>query len=360
MNDSPGLLTAEMGLAFAPDFALLSEATTAAGFILAEIDALHAPRAPYDHSKGNWASEIAHPCKRHLVHCRLDWKLRAPMDLRGEYRVEAGIDLEKKIQRWLLDCDMSMDNSQQYFRWPEYEIGGKIDGNLSISNRIMAQLPERFAREYKFGVPSEIKSIGPAFWDSAETIDDIREHKAWWIRKYPSQLNLYLFMQRKKVGFLILSTFGKQPRILPMLADFDLAESDLLKAEDVNRHVAAGTYPEPIPYDPKVCGMCGFTALCPVIKTLDPSWVEIKEADAPALYDYLELKEADSRFKEAHKALVGTEKEPGKYFGLNAIYGDIVIESGPRKMTTYPVPDEDKPKYKKQYTIKTTSIHRAE
>jgi len=45
----------------------------------AELDASFQPWEARDHSPWNWASEIGHPCQKHLVHCRLDWRKKQPM-----------------------------------------------------------------------------------------------------------------------------------------------------------------------------------------------------------------------------------------------------------------------------------------
>ncbi len=326
------------------DEKLLAELTQAASEVEAGLDAEHKPWPPSDHAANNWASEIHHPCLRALTYMRRNWRDRKPMDLDGLYRVEAGIEEERRMKIALTKAGFEVELQQQRFTWDEFQISGRIDGMIRIG---------------KDRLPLEIKSMNPVFWDRHSTIEDIKASQMWWIQKMTSQLNLYLFMTGKPGGFLGLTTFGKRPRILPMVPDYDLADLDTGKARQVNKHLAAGTLPEPIPYHPQVCGMCDFQSTCSPLKVLDKSWREIPQADIPLLERYLELKDSKAAFEKLHAELVGDNKKPGRYFGLNAMAGEVEITSKPRPMTAYDVPKETKDQFKRTYEITTTSIERA-
>lgn len=340
------MITPEQGLAL-PDEHLLGELVAAASSMEMAIDDLFERKSPMNHEASNWASEVGHPCARFLTYCRTHWRERKALDIDALYRVEAGSDEERKIKHKLEAAGFEVMMAQQHFSWPEYQISGRIDG------KVMAPV---FGKERP--VPIEIKMINPIFWDKTRTIDDVRTSRNWWIRKYVSQLNLYLFMDNAEGGFLILCCPGKRPRILPMLPDYGLADADLAKAALVNKHVAVGTLPEPMPYDASVCEMCDFNHLCPQLKALGTSWIEIPESDTPMLELYIELKEQKKQFEQLHARLIGDNKKPGRYFGLNAISGAIEIKSAPRRMTKYDVPDELKAQYKETYEITTTSIEK--
>jgi len=330
-----------------PDEHLLGELTAAASAMEIAIDALFERRGPSNHEASNWASEIGHPCARNLTYCRMNWRERSPLDIDALYRVEAGSDEELKIKHKLERAGFEVILAQKYFSWKEYQVSGKIDGKVGVP--VVGK---------KIFLPIEAKMINPMFWDKTKTVNEVKTSRNWWIRKYVSQLNLYLFMDGAEGGFLVLCCPGKRPRILPMLPDYDLADHDLAKATTVNKHIAAGTLPEPMPYDPSVCGMCDFSHLCPQLKALDSSWVEISDADTPMLEFYVELKDAKKKFEQVHAKLVGDNKNPGRYFGKNAIANGIQIESIPRMMTKYDVPDDLKAQYKETYEITTTSIGR--
>jgi CRISPR/Cas system-associated exonuclease Cas4 (RecB family) len=290
-------------------------------------------REPWDHSEWNWASEAGHPCKKFLVHARVDWKERQLMDIDGEYRVEEGSRAEWQMKKDLGDIGFELSETQRTFSIPDIKIKGKVDGLLPL-NRTIANYPRIKA------VPCEIKTIGPNYWQSTETVDAIKSHRAWWIRGYPSQLNAYLFGADTPFGFFITRTFGKRPRILPMLLDFDRLDGDFRKIEDVNRHVEAGTYPPPIPYDPQICGMCDFAHLCQPLQATPMK--ESPQGEIPILRNFLDLQEWHERYEEAKKILIGTKEKPGRYYGFNAIIEDIEVSTQVQNRTFYAEPDEVK------------------
>ena len=279
---------------------------------------------PYPHDEWNWASEIHHPCKKNLVHTRLDWTQKKPMDLRALWRIKEGNEIERQTKANLSIIGFELIENQKRFTLEESRISGRIDG-LAPLNR---KLGDPFASVKT--IPAEIKSINPNYWDSTKTIDDIRSHRGWWIRKYPAQLNLYNLMNDCPGGFLILVTFGKRPRVLPMLLDYDLADADIKMAESVNKHVAERTYPDPIPFDPQICGMCSFSHLCLPIK-MSQATVEISQAETIELEIYLEAKKerdlAEKEFERWKSKLIGNKKTPGRYFGQTAFINDIEISS---------------------------------
>ncbi|UCD07829.1 MAG: hypothetical protein JSW41_02590 [Candidatus Aenigmatarchaeota archaeon] len=332
--------------------------------ITSKMDALRQGRKPHDHSEWNWASEIHHPCLKNLTHCRRDWENRQIMDLHGVYRTEEGQDQEWKIKKWLGDVGCELSRSQESFTWERYKIKGKIDGMLPIDirdeegNQII--LPGEYAQFKE--APTEVKSIGPQFWNSTKTIEELKGHKKFWINKIPSQLNLYLVMSGIPFGFIILKTWGKKARILPMMIDYDLAELDISKAEKVNAHYEAGTYPEPMPFDATVCAMCDFNHICQPLKA-QTNLVEISEIDEVELELYLELedqkKQAQASFNEMEEKLIGDEEKPGKYFGKNAISGAIEIVTKTTTRKSYPgIPLEVKKPYEKENTKTKTTIRR--
>lgn len=312
-------------------------------------------REAWDHSAGNWCSEIHHPCIKHLTHCRRDWKEKQLPDISSLYRFEEGNDKEQKIKNMLGDIGYELNKSQVRFKLSEYQLSGKIDGTLTVPAHIRELLHPSMQKLAEF--PVEIKSTSPHFWNSTETILDLKKHPKFWINKIPSQLNLYLLMMEKPGGFIILVTFGKRPRIIPMLIDYDLGELDIKKAEAVNAHIAAGTYPEPIPFDATVCAMCGFDHLCNPLKTAQIT--ELTPSDEIELQLYLELKEWYQKFKEAHKELIGDKKKPGRYFGQTAFINDIEISTSRFMRKAYKYPEEVKEQHRvDDIEVISTSIDR--
>ena len=318
---------------------ILTTAELIASEIGAKLDAEREDRRPpRDHSKTNWASELGHPCKRHLVHCRVDWRAKRPMDLDGGYRVEEGNREEWWAEKDLGDVGYKIKGSQEYFFIEEIQVGGKIDGRLPLPFELDGFPGKR-------AVSCEIKSINPQYWQSVRTVADLAGHRNWWFRGYPSQLNAALHHFKDPFGFFYLTTYGRRPKVLPMLLDEARLEADFAKIRDVNAHVAAGTYPQPIPYDPQVCGMCDFAHLCQPPRATEMR--EIPPGEVPALRQYLDLKEWHERYLEAHAQLIGTGDKPGRYFGAEAIVEDIEISTSTQRRTFYKdVPDETKKRIK--------------
>lgn len=313
--------------------------------ISSKLDAERSPREPYDHSRYNWASEIPHPCKKFLVHARVDWKRRQQIDIDGRWRVDEGSRIEWEVKKWLGDIGYEITKSQRKFNtddpgmedFSDLRITCKIDGASPLNRK----LPEPFS--YLRDIPVEIKTVNPNYWNSTKTIEDINRHPKFWIRKMTAQLNIGIALSRSPGGLLIIATFGKKPRILPMLFDPDLWDRDQKMAREVNAHVEAGTYPRPIPFDATVCGLCDFNHVCTPVSTTKMS--EVDPMDIFKLEMYLELKEQKEKFDAIHAELIGSKKKPGKYRGLDAIIEDIEINTRRHIRKIHKIPPEEKEKY---------------
>jgi len=290
------------------------------------------------------------------VHCRLDWKQRQGIDLDGRWRVEEGTEKEWQVKKWLGNIGYEITQSQAYWNTDDYDllefkalkISGKIDGMVATNGKLSAPFTD--VRD----VPIEIKSVSPHFWESTKTIEDIKRHSKFWISKIPSQLNTYFVFTHRPGGLLVLCTFGKRPRILPMLFDQTLWEEDCKMVKSVNYHVRMKKYPDPMPFDSTICGMCDFSHICAPLKTT--GLIEVDAIDQMELEMYLELKEQKKQFDDLHARLIGKKDKPGKYHGKEALAGDIEIKTIRYDKKTYDVPDEVKQKYrgKDEEVIKTT------
>jgi hypothetical protein len=280
---------------------------------------------PWDHSANNWASEIAHPCELHLTYKRTRWREDRRMDLDGSWRVKEGQDQEKRTKALLDEVGFTMVKAQTRVTIPELKISGKIDG--------MIETPDRYKKLFRGirEIPVEVKSLNPTYWPTTRTLWDIKHHPKFWIRKHPSQLNIYIAGWNIPGGLLILKTFGQRPRILPMALDLELLTRDYAMAAKVNRNVEAGSWPAPIPYERDTCQMCGFNAICPG-GLHATEFLPVEQSETVLLEHYLELQEAaksaKAAFEEIKENLIGDEEKPGRYYGQNAIVNDIEIKSG--------------------------------
>jgi len=329
----------------------LEEETTE---ILSKMDhTLLKERERWDHSKNNWASQIHHPCLKYLVHMRIDWKEAQLMDINGLYRVKEGQELERKIKIEFSNIGYEINLAQRYFRDDNLQLSGRIDGSVALKR----QLPGEFNHIKE--LPVEIKTINPAFWQITKSILDLKRNPKFWINKIPSQLNIYLNPQMMKLpaGFIVLITFGKRPRILPMLYDPELYKADSEKANKVNEYVKRGEYPEPIPYDPSVCDLCPFNHICNPPKA--SNLIQINQESKWELEDYLLLKQQNKQYEKLKNELIGSKKKPGKYYGKSGIIEDIEIKSTTQIRKQFNIPKEVKDQYREEDNeITITKIER--
>lgn len=320
--------------------------------ITSKLDAERRPWEPRNHMAHNWASEYHHPCKKYLVHCRLDWKQRHGIDIDGRWRVEEGIDKEWMVKKWLGNVGFEITQSQAYWntddpelrKYKALQISGKIDGMVATNGK----LPGAFqgVRE----IPVEVKSTSPHFWDSTKTIEDIKRHSKFWISKIPSQLNTYLVFTHTPGGLLIMCTFGKRPRIIPMLFDQELWEADCTFVKSVNSYVRKKKYPPPMPFDPTICGMCDFDHICSPLKTT--GLIELSAIDEMELELYLELKEGKKAFDDLHARLLGTKDKPGKYRGKDGLAGNIELVTTRYPKKKYEIPKDILDVLQRKYQVK--------
>jgi len=296
---------------------------------------------PYDHSKNNWASEIRHPCRRMLTYARLNWKDRKIKPISSLYRFQEGNLKEDFVVERMAKAGYRIKLQQLPLKWPEYQITGKVDGTIAVD---------------RMELPAEVKSVSPWFWDTTRTIQQIKEHPKFWIRKIPSQLNLYELMHNQPGGFLILATFGQPFRILPMLLDYEMGEQDLKTCEAVNAAVARGELLPPIKYESDVCGMCDFDHICQPVNTAELT--EVTELMAKDAIRLLEIEPISREYDRLWKKLFGNKKNPGPFYKKSAIIEDIEVSFTESSQDYIDLPDTFKPRFTKKRNIVKPRISR--
>ena len=263
----------------------------------------------------NWASKIGHPCARYLVHARLDWDKTIPITVEKKMLFDLGHVFERNVAKVYLEKAgfeiVEMDRPVQS------EGSGllkrvKIHGKLDFICR---------DEKTKFEFPVEVKSASPHIWEAVDDIEGMLMSKHFWIRQYPAQLMVYLLGKNYEVGlFLMINKVSGEPKAIWIHQDYTYAEELIKKAEMVNKHVEAGTYPDRINYDESVCGKCDFATLC--LKDIVRTEADI--LDDPDLIEKLEERES---LKPAHKRYEEVDRDVKKQLkGIKkGLAGDFMI-----------------------------------
>lgn len=255
----------------------------------------------------NRASDLGNPCVRYHVYNRTRWAEKTLHDVGLQQIFDLGNDIEKIVLRELAEAGIEVLEQQRSFEWKEYQITGHVDGFIHIVGE-------------KGYYPLEIKSMSPYVFDSITDIDSLKNGKYSYLRKYPTQLTLYMLMKGIDRGvFLFKNKSTGAYKEIWMQLDYDLGEETLQRAEAINKYVENGTLPERIE-DDRECDNCPFTHIC----LPEHIGTEFQIMEKPELIEWLnraeELKPLVSEYNEIDgqikKALEGVEK---------AIIGDYVI-----------------------------------
>lgn len=224
----------------------------------------------------NWASRIGHPCARYLTYLRLNWNALPAITVEKKMLFDLGHVIEQNVAKIylenagyrILEQDRPIqDESSGLLR--RVKLHGKLD--------FIVRTPDGTLE-----FPVEVKGLAPHSWEALNCVEDMLEARTIWTRQYPGQLMTYLLSGRAggtEFGlFLLINKVTAAPKAIWVHQDYTYAESLIQKAELVNKHVDAGTYPERISYDPQICGHCDFAAIC--LKDVIRTEAEILDDDA--------------------------------------------------------------------------------
>jgi len=208
----------------------------------------------------NRASSMGHPCLRHLVYCRTDWQNATMHGPEMQSIFSLGHHFEPFTEQALRLAGFNTFQAQRPLR-----ITGR-DGKTLITGHIDGMI----TCEELWGNQAHVydgKSSSPYMWQSVETVDDIRNHKRWYVRGYYDQVQLYLIgLEETAEDTLGILVFVDKTTGIPKLIDFplDLERCEYLiqRAEEIEQHLKDGTQPDRINYDHGVCGECPFRHLC--------------------------------------------------------------------------------------------------
>ena len=275
----------------------------------------------------NRASDLGVPCVRYHVLNRTRWQERSLHDVRLQQIFDMGNEIESIVFKELAEAGVKVIEQQRSFEWKEYQITGHIDGKILAEN----------GQVY----PLEIKSCSPFVFKAINTIDDLTKGKYGYLRKYPTQLNLYLLMDNKPRGvFLFKDKVSGAYKEIWMDIDYELGEETLKRAEAVNQHLHDKTLPAPINQE-MWCADCPFAHICLPIQI--GKEVEIDTGELATLLDRMEeLKPAVDEYGELDDQVKALTEGKDKILA-----GDYFITGKWYERKSYDVPAEIKAQYEK-------------
>lgn len=195
------------------------------------------------------ASSLGNECERFLFYEQTAWEMRAPHPASAQAIFDLGNQLEDFVLRELEDSGVQVLQKQRDYVDRRYGITGHIDAKL---------VPPGWTGK---PLPAEVKGLNPYTAESIETIDDIRNSRQAWVRKYYAQLQVYLLLDNTELGvFVVLNKVSGQLEFIDCPLDYEFAESLLKRAERVS---AAVRLNEPPPrHQTAECQRCPFAHVC--------------------------------------------------------------------------------------------------
>ena len=245
----------------------------------------------------NRASDLGNPCVRYHVYNRTRWGEKTLHNASLQSIFDLGNDFEQIALRELQEAGIRIIEQQRSFEWKDYQITGHVDGLVQVNGG---------------AYPIEIKSMSPFVFDSIQDINSLKKGKYGYLRKYPTQLNLYMLMKNiDKAVFLFKNKSTGAYKEVWMDLDYELGEETLKRAEAINTAIANDDLPLRIADDSQ-CEDCPFVHIC----IPDHTGQEVEILDDGELVELLtrheELKETVKEYNEIDgtlkKKLEGRDK----------------------------------------------------
>ena len=334
--------------------------------LVSHLEKLFASRAAPRMARSVNASAIGHPCARSLVfdQCRIaaaNPELQPIFALGNMHERQAMIDLAEALQ------GTGMDVVRQQTPLPPnpYGIGGIID--LFIEYREGGK---------RIVVPVEFKSCAPATYDKIDTLQDMKDARQPWVRKYPAQLTIYLLLTNSPQGlFLLRNKITGRYKQIPVPLDYEYAETLIHKAELVTAAVAkyraaqtdeerVAALPPRIPFDPQICEGCSHYQVCiPDPNTLPESDNRLWDVHLDALCrEYERLEPLADEYKAVYEQIQAHCKSLVKGCAMGeqrtSITDGYFVTAKPYETTSYAIPPEIKVPFKKHGTAVRVTVKR--
>lgn len=245
------------------------------------------------------ASSIGNECDRLLYYEQAAFEQRATYGESLQALFDLGNEMERYVVRMLEDMGYVVENRNHAFADRQHNITGHLDGRIR-------------GKDWPATIPLEIKGLNPYTSDTIRTIDDIRNSQQAWVRKYYSQLQIYIHMGDDPVGlFVLLNKSTGLPTFLECPRDQTHINELLRRASLVKEAVLANEPPPRKRSD--ACQRCPFVHVC--LPDIDFGQGAVV-LDAPELIEAIRrreaAREARAEFEAADKIIKSMlPTEPG-------------------------------------------------
>jgi hypothetical protein len=299
------------------------EAITPEGFEAVQTEILKS-EIRINPSRAWYPSSIGHPCDRFLV-----WRFNRHEEQQRHSPELQSIFNEGRAHQALIYerlRAMGFRIVEESDRPAQYRVGGAL-----ISGRPDGRIIEFRGQRFYPALSLEAKTMSDYQWRAINTLEDLRTSPSVWTRCYYAQGHLGAFLDNLQGGVFVLK--NKQTGMLKPIAfdlDYAFAEDLLRKAERLQPAVEQGVDPDPISYDPKICGSCGFRKICyPPRDFGEGAKVITDELLIEDIGRRHELKEDHDEFDELDASI----KDRLKFLGIGEITlaGEFVIEGKKNK-----------------------------
>lgn len=172
-------------------------------------------------ARSNNPSKIGHPCVRYCVLSRLvqaDDYDESLMRIFHQGRIE-----EDSTINFLNSIGYRVYQQEVMFEDKTYNITGKVDGQI-----------KKDGKEYFI----EIKGISPYNFDSIKNLDELLNHKQYYIRGYYDQVQTYLHLTKTDEMIIIIKNKNSMDfNVIPIYRDNPRIASILSKCREINNYV---------------------------------------------------------------------------------------------------------------------------
>ncbi len=253
---------------------------------------LKARRVRVSPSHTTRASAIGEACERKLFYSRTAGELAVPHKPDLQAIFDLGKELEGFVLRELEAMGVEVVQRERDYHDRGLELTAHSDARIRMNG-------------WPATLTAEVKGLNPYTAESIETVEDLRDSRQTWVRKYYDQLQAYLYFDGGNLGvFVLLNKVSGQITFINCPRDQARIDELLAKAARIRDAVRAN---EPPPRNESdECLRCPFLALCAPGRSNAGSVVFFDQAEAVALVERrAELADAKKEYEAVDRALKG-------------------------------------------------------